>query len=82
MFVSQLRQNPKVHEALEEAATDSNSRHFKAALDVIVRYDTDAPENDPLPVLTKEQLTERIVNILRVAAKRRKAAAMDGSQVT
>lgn len=73
-FVAELRQDPDVQDALGRAAKNENAKNFKAALDVIVRYDTDAPENDPLAGLSKEQLTERIVNILKVAAKRRKEA--------
>lgn len=63
-----------MHEAVETAARDPEAKNFKAALDVIVRYDTEAPEHDPLAGLTREQLNERIMNFLRVAAKRRKEA--------
>ena len=68
-FLAQLRDDPKVQQAVELAAQDASSKNFKAALDVIVRYDEDKPAEEIR--LTHEQREQRL-NDLLMAAKSRK----------
>lgn len=42
-FLAELRKDPRVQKALEEAATESTHKNFKAALDVIAAYDDEKP---------------------------------------
>lgn len=68
-FLAELRDDPQVQQALESAARNAESRNFKAALDVIVRYDEDKPAEEIR--LTHEQREQRL-NDLLMAAKTRK----------
>ena len=72
-FLAELRQNPKVQEALEKAATDHEARNFKAALDVIVRYDYDVPAEkiDHTHTLTDEQREKRVLDLVMQAKSRK-----------
>lgn len=69
-FLAELRDDPQVQQAVEQAAHDPTSRNFKAALDVIVRYDEDKPAEEMR--LTHEQRESRLSELL-TQAKRRKA---------
>lgn len=42
-FLAQLRDNPKLHQALEDAVTDPNSKGFASALKVLTDYDRERP---------------------------------------
>ncbi len=59
-FIAELREDPMVQAALEQAARDSESRNFRAALDVIVKYDPDRP-SEKLEHSGSKSLLEAIV---------------------
>ena len=42
-FLKSLRDKPEVQEAIEDAATDADSKGFQAVLRVMADYDTDRP---------------------------------------
>lgn len=73
-FLAELRRSPKVQQALKQAAEDGESKNFKAALDVIVRYDPEAPgtkiEHSGSIALTPEERESRVAELL-AGVKRR-----------
>lgn len=68
-FIAQLRENPSVQKELEDTLLDKDSKHYAAALRVIVDYDEELPAN-----LTAEQRKARVIELLREADRRRKRA--------
>lgn len=42
-FLAKLRENPRLHEALEQAVSDPDSRGFASALKVLTDYDPEKP---------------------------------------
>lgn len=72
-FLADLRNDPKVQEAIEKAAQDHEARNFKAALDVIVRYDIEKPAEqlDVTHRMTEEQREAKVLALLTAAKKRK-----------
>lgn len=70
-FLAELRTNPKVQEAIRAAAEDADSKNFKAALDVIVRYDIEKPAEQIDVNLSEEAREQRVLTLLQQAKKRR-----------
>lgn len=58
-FLAELRDDPRVHDALETAATDPKAKNFKAALDVLTEYDEARPKD------RKELSGEIVVRVVR-----------------
>ena len=65
MFLSQLRQDPKVQRQLQLTLLDRHARHYTAALKVLTDYDDQMPAN-----LTPEERAARIEQFLRLARER------------
>lgn len=71
-FLADLRQDPRVQLAIEKAATDADAKNFKAALDVIVRYDIEKPaEQVDVNHIGPEQREQAVLGILSTAKKRK-----------
>lgn len=77
-FLADLRQNPKVQQAIQEAAEDAGAKNFKAALDVMVRYDIDVPAEkvDHLHTVTDEERETRVLEIVSAARERQRRGEM------
>lgn len=69
-FLAQLRDDPKVRTALHKTLKDNASRHYAAALKVIVDYDDQLPANR----LTPEERAAKIAEIERRALARKQYA--------
>ena len=69
-FVALLRQDPTIQDELERVLRDGDSRHYAAALRVIVDYDDQLPSNQ----LTNEERLARIAELQRLAQSRADAA--------
>ncbi len=67
-FLSRLRQNPKLHLALERAAEDETCAGFKSALKVLTDYDDDKPAE-------KKQISGALEVTVRVAKEGRRVTA-------
>ena len=70
-FIAELRSDPNVQEELRRTLLDRNSKHYAAALRVLVDYDDELP----VSTMSTEQRKARILEIVREAAQRQKAAA-------
>jgi membrane glycosyltransferase len=68
-FLAEMRQNPKVQEAFELAATDPDHKHFAAAMKLLADYDEDAPAN-----LSTDERKKRVLELVKEAEKRRRQA--------
>lgn len=66
-FLAELRQNPKVQGELRRTLTDRTSKHYAAALRVLVDYDDDLPANAQL---SAEERAARVAQLIERAAER------------
>lgn len=66
-FLAELRQNPDVQRQLELTLKDRNSKHYAAALRVLVEYDDDLPANAQL---SAEERAARVAQLLDLARER------------
>lgn len=69
-FLAELRNDPDVQEALERTLKDNKSRHYAAALKVLVDYDEELPANN----MTPEERLARVEALQRLARERAAAA--------
>lgn len=67
-FLTKLRQNPALHQALERAVTDETSPGFRSALKVLTDYDTEKPAE-------KKELSGKLEVTVRVAREGRRITA-------
>ena len=75
-----IREDPDAQDALHTAAKDTKDPGFTVAWRLATDYDPEKPGQKHMhqfPDLSDEQMAERVMNLLKVAAKRRKEQVGD-----